>query len=83
MKALGHPVRLQIVEILGCRGECVTGDISNRLPVAPSTASQHLTILRESGLIRGSVDGPRRCYCVDRESLESARKLLAGLDGNC
>jgi ArsR family transcriptional regulator len=68
-KALGHPVRLQIVRDLLASGACFSGDISARLPVAASTASQHLKILHEAGLITGTVDGPRRCYCVRKEAL--------------
>jgi ArsR family transcriptional regulator len=83
MKALGHPVRVQIVEILGRSGECVTGDLSSQLPVAASTTSQHLAILKRAGLIKGSVDGPRRCYCVDKKVLEEARALLSTLHGCC
>lgn len=83
MKALGHPVRVQIVEILGRDGECITGDLSSQLPVAASTTSQHLSILKRAGLICGTVDGPRRCYCVDKKALDEARALLATLHGCC
>ena len=83
MKALGHPVRVQIMDILGRSGECVTGDISSQLPVAASTASQHLSILRKAGLIHGKIDGPRRCYCVHKDTLDSARKLLSTLINCC
>ena len=60
MKALGHPVRVQIVQQLIEYGACFGGDISSQLPVAASTTSQHLKILKESGIITGTVDGPRR-----------------------
>lgn len=83
MKALGHPVRVQIMQILGQSGECVTGDLSSQLPVAASTTSQHLAILKQAGLIQGTVDGPRRCYCVDQETLENARALLGKLHDCC
>ena len=82
-KALGHPVRVQILNILGKSGECVTGDLSSQLPVAASTTSQHLAILRRAGLIQGSIDGPRRCYCVDKETLEQAKRLLSQLNSCC
>lgn len=68
-KALGHPVRLQIVRILNDRGACFAGDITRRLPVVASTASQHLKILRESGLINDATDGPHRYYSVDKQAL--------------
>jgi ArsR family transcriptional regulator len=83
MKALGHPVRVQIMEILGNTGECISGDISDRLPVAASTTSQHLSVLKSSGLITGTVDGPRRCYCINQELLGKARNLLAKLQACC
>ena len=68
MKALGHPVRLQIVHQLYEYGACFGGDISSQLPVAASTTSQHLKILKESGVITGTIDGPRRCYCIRKEA---------------
>ncbi len=79
MKALGHPVRVQIIEILGREGQCISGDLSSELPVAASTTSQHLAILKEAGLISGTVDGPRRCYCVDSVALQEARQLITNL----
>ena len=79
MKALGHPVRVQIIEILGRDGECISGDLSSQLPVAASTTSQHLSILRDAGLISGTVDGPRRCYCANKQAIEEAGYLLSAL----
>ena len=67
-KALGHPVRVQIVRQLQKHGACFGGDISSQLPVAASTASQHLKILKEAGIVTGTVDGPRRCYCIRKEA---------------
>ncbi|NIP18430.1 MAG: metalloregulator ArsR/SmtB family transcription factor [Xanthomonadales bacterium] len=78
-KALGHPVRLQIVKHLVDHGACFGGDISSQLPVAASTASQHLKILKEAGLITGTVDGPRRCYCIRKEALKDLGDFLADL----
>jgi ArsR family transcriptional regulator len=83
LKALGHPVRLRIIERLAAEGECLTGDLSSRLPVAASTTSQHLAILREAGLICGTIDGPRRCYCINAKALSEARKMLAKLGDGC
>ncbi len=83
MKALGHPVRVQIIEILGREGECFSGDLSSQLPVAASTTSQHLAILKQAGLISGTVDGPRRCYCVNKQVIDKARRLLSSLHGCC
>ena len=76
MKALGHPVRVQIVQQLTKHGACFSGDISAELPVAASTASQHLKILKEAGVITGTVDGPRRCYCICNRAFEDIRGLM-------
>lgn len=74
-KALGHPARVQIVQMLAERDACMCGEIVDRLPLAQSTVSQHLKILREAGLVRGEVDGPRVCYCLNRRALERFKRL--------
>ena len=76
-KALGHPIRVRIMEILINDGECITGDLCDRLPVAQSTVSQHLKILKENGLICGTVDGPKRCYCVNRKALDEFKQIIS------
>jgi ArsR family transcriptional regulator len=68
-RALGHPVRVQIMRILNDDGACFAGDITRRLPVVASTASQHYKILREAGLINDATDGPHRYYSVDKQAL--------------
>jgi len=78
-KALGHPARVQILRLLTRRSACVCGDIVDELPLAQSTVSQHLKVLKEAGLIRGEVDGPRVCYCIDDRALRRLRALMAGL----
>ena len=70
LKALGHPVRISIILQLLRQDECVCGDISGRLPVAASTASQHLSTLLAADLIKMRIDGPRRFYRLNRRSLE-------------
>jgi len=77
-KALGHPVRVQIVRLLARTSGCV-GDLVGQLPLAQSTVSQHLKVLKEAGLVRGTIDGPRTCYCIDPEGLRRLRMLVAGL----
>jgi len=67
--ALGHPVRLQILQILIEQGACFAGDITRRLPVVASTASQHLKILREAGLIDQATDGPHRYYSINKHAM--------------
>ncbi len=84
LKALAHPARLQILELLADRGECVCGEIVSMLPLTQSTVSQHLKILKEAGLLIGTIDGTRSCYCVDSETLVTFRramtKRLAGFE---
>jgi ArsR family transcriptional regulator, arsenate/arsenite/antimonite-responsive transcriptional repressor len=78
-KALAHPVRVQIVRILARTAGCVCGDLVDILPLAQSTVSQHLKVLKEAGLVRGTIDGPRTCLCIDPEGLRRLRVLVAGL----
>ena len=77
-KALGHPARLAILQTLAKRGACVCGEVVDELPLAQATVSQHLKALKAAGLVRGEVDGPRSCYCVDGTAL---RALADGLGG--
>jgi len=69
MKALGNPVRVQIMRYLTANPQCITGDIVAFTPLAQATVSQHLKVLREAGLICGTVEGPAMCYCVDSEAV--------------
>jgi DNA-binding transcriptional ArsR family regulator len=78
-KALAHPVRIRILEILAARRTCVCGGLVGLLPLAQSTVSQHLKELRDAGLIQGHIEGPRTCYCLDRKAVAKARATLAGL----
>ncbi len=78
-KALGHPARVRIVEHLAGVGCCMCGCIVENLPLAQSTVSQHLKVLKEAGLVRGTLEGPRTCYCLDRERLARLAALAAGL----
>ena len=64
-KAVAHPARLAILQLLTHRETCVTGDVVAELPLAQSTVSEHLRILREAGLIQGEIEGPRTRYCVN------------------
>jgi ArsR family transcriptional regulator len=74
--ALGHPARVAIVRFLQERGECVCGEIVDVLPLAQSTVSQHLKVLKAAGWIMGAVDGPRTCYCLNPDALERFQALL-------
>lgn len=78
-KAIGHPARVKILRILVRTDRCVCGDIVEELPLAQSTVSQHLKVLKEAGLIRGEIDGPRVCYCVEPRALRRLKALMGGL----
>lgn len=78
-KALGHPARVAILRLLLRRGTCVCGEIVDELPLAQSTVSQHLRQLKEAGLIRGAIDGPRVCYCVEPAAVERLKLLVGAL----
>jgi ArsR family transcriptional regulator, arsenate/arsenite/antimonite-responsive transcriptional repressor len=78
-KALGHPARVQIVRLLARRSSCICGDIVDELPLAQSTVSQHLKVLKDAGLIRGDVDGPRVCYCLEPRALRRLKALMGAL----
>ncbi len=70
LKALGNPIRFQIVEYLATSQTCITNDIVRLLPLAQSTVSQHLKVLREAGLIKGEIEGPATCYCIDTDGIQ-------------
>jgi DNA-binding MarR family transcriptional regulator len=76
-KALAHPARVQILEFLGTVDACFCGDIVEQLPLAQSTVSQHLKVLKEAGLVQGTIDGPRTCYCLNRQGLAAFKALVA------
>jgi ArsR family transcriptional regulator, arsenate/arsenite/antimonite-responsive transcriptional repressor len=69
-RTLGHPARISILKILAEKKECICGEIVEVLPLAQSTVSQHLKELKKMGLIQGTLDGPKSCYCIDWENLE-------------
>jgi DNA-binding transcriptional ArsR family regulator len=75
-KALGHPVRVYIIELLSKQSCCYSGDLTDILPIAKSTLSQHLKELKNAGLIQGEIDAPKIKYCLNRENWELAKKLL-------
>jgi ArsR family transcriptional regulator len=79
LKALAHPARLTIVRALMTADRCTCGDIVRNLPLAQSTVSQHLKVLREAGLIRGEIEGPRSCYWLDAEALAEVAATVDGL----
>lgn len=77
--AVAHPARVRIMRLLLSQNACVCGEIVDQLPLAQSTVSQHLKILKESGLVEGEIDGPKVCYCVNPLKLKELKKLIASL----
>jgi ArsR family transcriptional regulator, arsenate/arsenite/antimonite-responsive transcriptional repressor len=78
-KALGHPARIRILRLLTDRQTCITRDVVDELPLAQSTVSEHLRILREAGLVQVSSDGPRSAYCVSAAGLALLKAGIADL----
>lgn len=75
-KALGHPVRMYVMELLSKQACCYSGDLSDELPIAKSTLSQHLKELKEAGLIQGEIESPRIKYCINKENWKEAQMLF-------
>ena len=69
-KAVSHPARIAILNVLAKKNECICNEIVEVLPLAQSTVSQHLKELMNAGLITGEVDGPRSCYCINWKAFE-------------
>lgn len=78
-KAIAHPARVRILRLLVRRGACVCGEIVDALPLAQSTVSQHLKVMKEARLIRGDVDGPRVSYRVEMRTVRRLKALVASL----
>lgn len=78
-KALSHPLRYRMVRYMVEHPQCITGDLVEFTDLAQSTVSQHLKVLRESGLVRGTIEGPATCYCIDFKVLEWFRQQVNGM----
>lgn len=78
-KALAHPARVQLLCYLASYGACYFGNLADILPLSPSTISQHVTILKEAGLILGSSDAQRVCYCINPERIGQLKQLINAL----
>ncbi|MBL6449954.1 winged helix-turn-helix transcriptional regulator [Fulvivirga sp. 29W222] len=78
-KALGHPARIAIIQFLVKTKSCVCGDIVDELPLSQSTVSQHLKELKTAGLIKGTIDGPSVCYCINDVTWQKAKAMLGDL----
>lgn len=88
-KALAHPARVAILKILIKKSACQCGDIVENVPLSQSTVSQHLKELKEAGLIKGEIEGPKVCYCIDEKEWKAAQIWINQLfdsyndTGNC
>lgn len=75
-KAMSHPIRVYVLELLSKQSCCYSGDLSEDLPIAKSTLSQHLKELKEVGLIKGEIEAPKIKYCLNRENWNEAKELF-------
>lgn len=81
-KAMGHPVRMYVLELLSKQSCCYSGDLTELLPIAKSTLSQHLKELRDAGLIQGEIEAPKVKYCLNKENWKLAQGLFNKLLNN-
>jgi ArsR family transcriptional regulator len=81
-KAISHPARIAILNVLAKKNECICGEIVEILPLAQSTVSQHLKELKNAGLIDGTIDGPRSCYCINWKAFEKFNNEFNSLFDN-
>jgi ArsR family transcriptional regulator len=75
-KAMGHPIRMYVLELLSSQNCCYSGDLSEILPIAKSTLSQHLKELRDAGLIQGEIEAPKIRYCINKANWKEAQELF-------
>jgi DNA-binding transcriptional ArsR family regulator len=78
-KAMGHPVRMYVLELLSKEACCYSGDLTEVLPIAKSTLSQHLKELKDAGLIQGEIETPKIKYCINYEKWKEAKQLFVRL----
>ena len=82
-KALGHPARIAVMQFLAKRNECYFGDIREELPIAKATVSQHLSELKDAGLIQGTIEMPKVRYCINQENWLLAQELFKEFFADC
>lgn len=80
-KAMGHPVRIQILRLLNSQACCYTGDLTDQIPLAQSTISQHLKALKDAGLIQGEIVPPKVKYCLNKENWGKVQMLFKDMLG--
>lgn len=75
-KAMGHPIRMYVLELLSKQSCCYSGNLTEELPIAKSTLSQHLKELKDAGLIQGEIEAPKIKYCINKENWTEAQLLF-------
>lgn len=75
-KAMGHPIRMYVLDLLSKQSCCYSGDLTEVLPIAKSTLSQHLKELKDAGLIQGEIEAPKIKYCLNQENWKVAKSLF-------
>ena len=75
-KALGNPLRFEILKFLLTHPDCITGNIVDHLPIAQATTSQHLAVLKRAGWVEGTIEGPATSYCLNRDRVAWFKKLV-------
>jgi DNA-binding transcriptional ArsR family regulator len=80
-KAMGHPVRMYVLDLISKQSCCYSGDLSEELPIAKSTLSQHLKELKAAGLIQGEIEAPKIKYCLNKENWKEAQQLFKSFLG--
>ncbi|MDE3096819.1 MAG: winged helix-turn-helix transcriptional regulator [Chloroflexota bacterium] len=83
LRAIAHPARFRIVKLLAARDTCVCGDLVDALPLAQSTVSEHLKVLKDAGIIRGTISGPNTCYCLEPAALAWLEREFGALGSAC
>jgi DNA-binding transcriptional ArsR family regulator len=78
-KALSHPARIKILQILNNLNVCMCRNIVELIPLAQSTVSQHLKELKRVGLIKGEIEGPKTCYCINKEKIQQSKEAFTKL----
>lgn len=74
--AIAHPARVRLLRLLLLRNSCVCGELVDAMPLSQSTVSQHLKILKDAGLVQGEIDGPKVCYCINKNGLAQLKSLI-------
>lgn len=79
LKALAHPARIRLLQHLAHQGTCYFGNLADVVELAPSTTSQHVKVLKDAGLVMGSAEEQRTCYCVNRDRVAMLKRLVEAL----